>query len=147
MPNNIIADWLNLPSVKFVDAKTESNITEIKLSRLPEIGYTCSGCGQRILWSWDSDRVRLRDLSIFETKAYLVLYKHRVKCPCCGVKVERLDFADYYSRCTIRFEELIARLCKITSLKQVAELLELDWKTVKDVDKKYLQKEFCHPRL
>lgn len=145
MPDNIIAEWLNLPTVKFADAKTENNITEIKLSRLPEVGYACSGCGQRTFWSWDSASVRLRDLSIFEIKAYLVLYKHRVNCPCCGVKVEKLDFADYYSRCTIRFEELVARLCKITSLKQVAELLELDWKTVKDIDKKYLQKEFVIP--
>jgi len=115
------------------------------LSRLPEVGYACSGCGQRTFWSWDSTQVRLRDLSIFERKAYLVLYKHRVNCPCCGVKVEKLDFADYYSRCTTRFEELVARLCKITSLKQVAELLGLDWKTVKDIDKKYLQKEFAIP--
>jgi len=73
------------------------------------------------------------------------LHKHRVNCPCCGVKVEKLDFADYYSRCTSRFEELVARLCRITSIKQVAELLELDWKTVKDIDKQYLEKEFAIP--
>ncbi len=145
MPNNIIAAWLNLPSVKFIDAKTETNVTEIKLARLPEVGFVCSSCGQRTFWSWDATEVRLRDLSIFDIKAYLVLHKHRVNCPCCGVKVEKLDFADYYSRCTSRFEELVARLCRITSIKQVAELLELDWKTVKDIDKQYLEKEFAIP--
>lgn len=145
MPDNIISEWLNLPSVKFADAITENKITEIKLSRFPDIGFACSGCGQRTFWSWDSAPVRLRDLPVFERKSYLLLHKHRVDCPRCGVKVEKLDFADYYSRCTTRFEELVARLCKITSLKQVAELLELDWKTVKDIDKKYLQKEFAIP--
>lgn len=145
MSDNIIADWLNLPSVKFVDAKIENNITDIKLSRLQDIGFRCSGCGQRTFWSWDSAQVRLRDLPIFEKKAYLCLYKHRVNCLSCGVKVEKLDFADYYSRCTIRFEELVARLCSLTSIKQVAELLRLDWKTVKDIDKKYLQQKFAIP--
>ena len=53
-----------------------------------------------------------------------------------------LQFVERYSRCTIRFEDYVARLCRITSVKAVAELLDLDWKTVKDIDKKYLKKEF-----
>ena len=47
--------------------------------------------------------------------------------------------------CTTRFEELVARLCRITSLKQVAELLDLDWKTVKAIDKKFLEKQLSIP--
>ena len=74
-----------------------------------------------------------------------MLDKYRVKCLNCGVKVEKLDFADIYSRCTDRFEEYVARLCRITSVKQVANLLEVDWKTVKDIDKKYLKREFAIP--
>ncbi len=61
------------------------------------------------------------------------------------MKIERLDFVDSYCRCTTRFEELAARLCRVTSLKQVAELLELDWKTVKEIDKKFLEKQFSIP--
>ena len=74
-----------------------------------------------------------------------MLDKYRVKCPNCGVKVEKLDFADIYSRCTDRFEEYVAKLCRITSVKQVANFLEVDWKTVKDIDKKYLKREFAIP--
>jgi transposase len=96
-------------------------------------------------WSWDSRLVRIRDLSVFEFKTYLTIYKNRTNCDTCGVKVEKLDFVDPYSRCTKRFEELVAQLCQMTSLKQVAELLELDWKTVKDIDKKYLEKQFAIP--
>ncbi|MFW0859066.1 MAG: ISL3 family transposase [Dehalococcoidia bacterium] len=88
---------------------------------------------------------RIRDLPVFEFKAYLIIHKHRTDCPICGVKVEKLEFADLYSRCTTRFEELVARLCRMTSLKQVAELLDLDWKTVKAIDKKFLEKQFAIP--
>ena len=147
MPNSIISEWLNLPSVKFNTALTEKekDSTEIHLLREPSYGFTCSNCGKRTNFTYGSTKVRIRDLSIFEFKSYLVLDKYRVKCPNCGVKVEKLDFADVYSRCTNRFEEYVARLCRITSVKQVADLLGLDWKTVKDIDKKYLKKEFAIP--
>jgi transposase len=145
MPDTIIAQWLNLPSVKFGEIITRDGYTEIHLHRDTSKGYTCSSCGQMSFWSWDSRLVRIRDLSVFEFKTYLTIYKNRTNCDTCGVKVEKLDFVDPYSRCTKRFEELVARLCQMTSLKQVAELLELDWKTVKDIDKKYLEKQFAIP--
>ena len=143
--NDIISEWLNISSVKFIGAQTKDRVIEINVSRLPRVGFFCSCCGNRVFWIWDSYQVYLRDLSISERKTYLVIYKHRVNCPDCGIKVEKLDFADYYSRCTIRFEEYVARLCRIASIKQVAKLLELDWKTVKEIDKKYLEKEFAIP--
>jgi len=145
MPDTIIAEWLNLPSVKFERAAIHDNYTEIHLERDYSLGFTCSGCGQICFWSWDRREARIRDLSGFELKTYLITDKHRTDCPNCGVKIERLDFADPYSRCTTRFEELVARLCRISSLKQIAELLDLDWKTVKAVDKKYLEKQFAIP--
>jgi transposase len=37
---------------------------------------------------------RIRDLPIFEFKTYLVIEKHRINCPSCGVKVEKLEFVD-----------------------------------------------------
>ncbi|MEA1965095.1 MAG: ISL3 family transposase [Candidatus Aerophobetes bacterium] len=136
-----------MPSVRFDTALTEKeeDSTEIHLLRKSSYSFICSSCGQRTSFTYGSTRVRIRDLSIFEFKSYLVLDKYRVKCPNCGVKVEKLDFADIYSRCTDRFEEYVARLCQITSVKQVADLLEMDWKTVKDIDKKYLKREFAIP--
>lgn len=145
MPTNIIAEWLNLPSVKFDKAVIHDDATEIHLHRDYPSGFTCSGCGQMSFWSWDCRKARIRDLSVFEFKTYLVIDKHRTNCPNCGVKIEKLDFCDLYSRYTTRFEELVARLCRIASLKQIAELLDLDWKTVKAIDKKYLEKEFAIP--
>jgi len=123
MPKDIIAEWLNLSGVKFIEARNNETEVEITVSRLPEFGFLCSCCKKRVFWVWDSNQVRLRDLSIFERKVYLLIHKYRLNCPECGIKVEELDFASYYSRCTIRFEELVARLCSITSIKQVRETL------------------------
>ena len=145
MPDSIITQWLNLPSVKFNKCVKFNDYTAIYLKKIDETGYTCSCCGQISFWSWDSKETKIRDLSVFEFKTYLIINKYRTCCSTCGVKTEKLDFVEPYSRCTIRFEEYVARLCRITSVKQVAELLELDWKTVKNIDKKYLEKEFAVP--
>ena len=131
--NSIVSKWLNLPSVKFNRVVNHHDFTEIYLLRNSPgftpldskhlMGFTCSCCGQMSFLSWDCRELKIRDLSVFELKTYLVLYKHRTNCSICGVKTERLDFVDPYSRCTIRFEELVARLCCMASLKQVARLL------------------------
>lgn len=142
---DIIAEWLNLPSVKIYRVANTADISHIHLERDYSKGFVCLGCGNISHHRWDSERVKLRDLSLFEYKAYLVLDKYRIDCPLCGVKTERLPFAEPYSRCTKRFEEYVAMLCKITSIKQVAELLALDWKTVKEIDKRYLEEQFKEP--
>lgn len=148
---HIIAQWLDLPSVKFYRVENFNSvdslnkITQIYLERDFSGGFVCCNCGSVSHRRWDSERVRLRDLSLFEYKTYLILDKYRIECVSCGVKTERLPFAEPYSRCTKRFEEYVARLCKIASIKQVAELLDLDWKTVKEIDKKYLEEQFKEP--
>lgn len=145
MPTDIIPEWLNLSSVKFDRAINHRDFTEIYLRRDYSLGFTCSVCNNISFGSWDCRESRIRDLSVFEFKTYLVVDKHRTVCKDCGVKIERLGFVDPYSRCTTRFEELVARLCRISSLKQVALLLDLDWKTVKAIDKKYLEIQFAIP--
>lgn len=136
-----------MPGVRFDTALTEKDkdSTEIHLSREPSSGFTCSNCGKRVDSTYGSKRIRIRDLSIFKFKAYVSIDKYRVKCPNCGVKVEKLDFADIYSRCTNGFKEYVARLCRMTSVKKVADLLELDWKSLKNIEEKYLERELATP--
>ena len=49
MPNSIISEWLNLPSVRFDTALTEKekDSTEVHLLREPSYDFTCSNCGQK----------------------------------------------------------------------------------------------------
>jgi len=64
----------------------------------------------------------------------------RVKCPTCGPKLEELSWLPAYARVTSRLAESVARLCKVTSIKHAAEYFELNWKTVKAIDKAHLEK-------
>jgi transposase len=66
-----------------------------------------------------------------------------VWCPRCRkVRTEDLDLFEPYQRVTKRLACCIYYLCKKLTIQEVAEYLELDWKTVKEVDKRCLEKEF-----
>lgn len=145
MPDNIISQCIQLSSVKVISCCVHEDEVDIALSRDPSKGFYCSSCGSLAtnasLWR----KTRIRDLNVFRLKSYLVLHKYRVSCPTCGLRAEDLGFARPFSHCTVRFEELVAMMCRQTSLKEVAEFLGLDWKTVKDIDKRYLEKQFAVP--
>ena len=64
-------------------------------------------------------------------------------CPRCRkVRTEDLDLFAPYQRVTKRLACTIYDLCKILTIQEVAEFLGLDWKTVKEVDKRCLEEEF-----
>lgn len=144
MPVPIIAQWLNLPKVEIIQVRTEGDATEIALE--PTEGpASCSCCGKEVSTIYDSRTRRLRDLSVFQLTTYLLVSRRRVLCPSCGVKVEELKWAQPYQRCTTRFAEYVAKLCEFLPVKQVAELLGLDWKTVKEIDRQALKRRFGQP--
>lgn len=76
-------------------------------------------------------------MSGFECYLYYEQYKLHCKCGYRGY--EEVGFVDDYSHCTMSFEEYVARLCDLMSLKEVSGLVGLDWKTVKRIDKKHIQ--------
>ena len=144
MSIDIITQWLNLPQVSVSNIDIAGNSTIIYLKREGS-NFVCSCCKQTVGQGYDSRTQYIRDLSCFEYSTYLCLDKFRIYCPCCGVKVEELGFARVFSHCTIRFEDYIAKLCSILPVSQVAELTGLDWKTVKEIDKRYLSQKFSNP--
>jgi transposase len=99
----------------------------------------CSGCGRRIDRSHDFELRFIRDLPLLDAETWLRVPRRRVQCPACGPKLERLDWLDPYARVTRRLAESVARLCHDVPILQVAGFFGLDWKTVKRIDKAYLE--------
>jgi transposase len=89
---------------------------------------------------WYDRRVRrVRDLPSGDMRVYLEFEVRRVQCKSCGkVKRERLDFlADnpFYTR---RFAHYVGRRCRAATMKDIAEEFNLDWDTVKSLEKQYM---------
>lgn len=81
----------------------------------------------------------VRDLDLSGTKCYLCFSEKKINCRCGYRGMERLDFVTKSSRVTNRMETYVVSLCKNMSLKDVAEITKLNWKTVRHIDGEYLK--------
>ena len=93
---------------------------------------------------YDRTTRRVRDLSSGNMRIYLEFEVRRLCCPCNGqVKREQLDFLADNPFYTQRFAWHVGRRCRASTLKDVAEELSLDWKTVKELDKQYMHAQLA----
>jgi len=100
--------------------------------------YRCGKCRKVFTPYHDRTWVCLRDLSIAQHQVYLWVYRYRVKCPQCGPQQAELTLARIYARCTRRFERWLFRLTKGMTVKEVSELVQVDWRLVKEVEIRYI---------
>jgi len=81
-------------------------------------------------------------LSCGDMRIYLDLEIRRVFCPRCQrVKQEKWDWLADYPFYTKRFAFYVGRRCRDSSIRDVAKELHLDWKTVKALEKQYMQEQ------
>jgi transposase len=79
-------------------------------------------------------------LSCGDTRVYLEIEIRRVQCRSCGtVKTETLDWLAKNPFYTKRFAYYVGRRCRVAPIKDVARELGLDWHTVKELEKQYME--------
>jgi len=112
----------------------------------PDLRYNplCHDCGSEAATVHSKGHTRfIRDLNMAKAQVELQVNYRKIWCDKCGgVRVEKLDFADASVRVTQRLAEYVHGLCKKLTVKDVAEYLDLDPKTVKNIDKTFLQASF-----
>jgi transposase len=113
---------------------------------MPDLRYSpvCSSCGQRSS-SVHTTRSRIvRDLPLGSFRKPKINFVYRLlKCSNCkGIYTESNSVASVGGpRVTHRLASYVKDLCKIMTIQEVTDHLELDWKTVKNIDKEALQQE------
>ena len=117
-------------------------MVEIELNPVAGRPGDCTGCGREVDAVHGYERRRVRDLPILGVPTSLILRRRRLACPSCGPKLERLSWLARYARVTQRLADDVAQLCTVMTVKQVAEFFRLGWDTVRDLDKRYLQRNF-----
>lgn len=100
----------------------------------------CSGCGRKFSDVHDCNERAVRDLpwSEFKTTVHIEIY--RVKCPDCGVKVERVPLLPSKAPFSKRFEDAVGQACESASARQVARRFGLAQSTVRTIDLRYLER-------
>ena len=100
----------------------------------------CSGCGRRIGDSAEVIEREVRDLACFEFRATVVIEMYRVRCPDCGLKVEKVDQLPSKAPFSKRFEEAVGEACESASARRVAKRFGLPESTVRAIDLRVLER-------
>jgi len=100
----------------------------------------CSGCGRKFSDAYDCRERVVRDLpwSEFRTNVHIEVY--RVKCPECGVRVEKVPLLPSKAPFSKRFEDAVGQACESASARQVARRFGLAESTVRAIDLRYLER-------
>ena len=100
----------------------------------------CSGCGRRITDPADITEREVRDLPCFQYRTTVVIELYRVRCPDCGLKIEKVDQLPSKAPFSKRFEEAVGEACESASARRVAKQFGLPESTVRAIDLRYLER-------
>ncbi len=110
----------------------ECLLVELRRSGRPSV---CPCCGRRVK-RVEEEHVRVvRDLDFGCLRCYVQFSQYKIYCLCGHRGHEKLDLVREYSRCMKRLEDHVAMLCRYMCIKDASIVAELDWKTVKNIDK------------
>lgn len=100
----------------------------------------CSGCGRKFTEACDVSERAVRDLpwSAFQATVFIEVF--RVKCPDCGVKVEKVPLLPSKAPFSQRFEDAVGLACESASARQVGRRFGLPASTVRAIDLRYLER-------
>lgn len=120
-----------------VDEREDGRLV-IQIERRGVRRYTCSGCGRR------SGHVRSRrhrtwdDLPWAAHPVTLVYRQRRIVCRHCGIRTERLEFADAKARVTRRLRQQIGVDCQSMPTSHAAVRHGVSWGKARRAEKAFL---------
>jgi transposase len=89
-----------------------------------------------------------RLLPIGRKPVQVVLGIARVFCQKCWITRQvKVDFADEHQRYSRSFERYVLELSQHMTIQGVAKHLEIGWDTVKEIQKKHLERHYAKPKL
>ena len=89
-----------------------------------------------------------RLLPIGKKKGYVEFDIPRIECLACKIiRQVKVGFADTRRSYTKAFERYALDLCQHMTIQDVANHLGVSWDTIKDIQKRFLQKRFSKPKL
>jgi len=82
----------------------------------------------------------VRDLPCFQNLTTVVVELHRVRCPDCGVKTEKVPLPPSKAPFSKRFEDAVGKACESAAARRVAQQFGLSVSAVLAIDLRYLKR-------
>jgi transposase len=116
--------------------KTENDVLVI----LEKVGTAkCPICGSDQTTTEETYTRVIRDLNLRQKTSNIQFEENKIRCSCGYRGIEYLDFVRPYSRCSKALEDEIALCTQKMTLTDANLIWNLDWKTVKEIDKRSIQ--------
>lgn len=133
--------------IHHVHTRFEKGGTVFRIEQDPTT-FACSRCGSQavkkkgtVLRMWKTLPVGLRPTLV-------ECFIQRLHCLSCGVtRQASIPFADPDRRYTRAFDRYVLELTRHMTMQDVAQHLGISWHTVKEIQKRFLQRQFSSPPL
>ena len=145
-----IAPYFPFRRIKIINQSVtfETSTAHIRMQPDKRFQPICHECGHRAtgVHSWVERKVR--DLNMAAARIWVTCRYRKVFCAHCqGIHIEDLELFHPYLRVTRRMARYVYQLCRMLTVSDVVRHLDLNWKTVKDIDKYYLEHDYGQPDL
>ena len=141
-----IATYFPFERVNVVDHFVDHAVTQTVIRLEPDLRYhpICHDCGKTCTHIHSKGHMRrVRDLNMGQARNWLEISYRKVECEyCMGARVEELFFLQSGKRVTRRLARYIYGLCKTMTVVDVARHLDMDPKTIKEIDLTALEIDF-----
>lgn len=135
-----ILDWPGYRVYRHViDERTRTLTLWVRRKRGNRV-LICSGCGGRCSKIEEIRQREVRDLPWRKYQTVVVVEFYRVRCPKCGLKVERVPQLPSKAPFSKDFEDTVGLACESAAARQVARQLKLAAATVRAIDQRYLER-------
>jgi len=148
MSTSLIYHTQGLREYKYLSSRYADSKVHIYIEQKDEL-LRCVDCGSRNVSAVQVKTRQIKGLPVGTKKTVFIVKIRRLKCHDCGAdKQEAIpctpsEKARYTKSMVRTVLELRPKMC----IKDVADFLGLHWDTVKDIEKKHLQKKFSKIRL
>jgi transposase len=143
-----IASYFPFRRIKIINQQVLPNATEARIQAQPDKRFypICHCCGQKAFGIHSWTQRTIRDLNLATAKVWITCQYRKLFCAKCHqISIEDLNLFHPYLRVTHRLAIYIHQLCRFMTVTDVAQHTALDWKTVKNIDKWFLERQYGQP--
>jgi transposase len=140
-----IAYYFSFRRIRLVHQSITQDTQAAHISIVPDKRFRpiCSRCGRSCRRIHSREKRVVRDLDLASFRVWLHCQYRKMICSHCRrIVVEDLDLFAPCQRVTRRLAFYIHELCKVLTVKEVAEHLGLNWKTIRQIDKHFLEAQY-----
>ena len=143
-----ITPYFPFRRIKITKQTVNKTASKAVINAVPDKRFhpICHLCGQKVLSVHSWTQRSIRDLNLASTQVWIHCEYRKLLCANCQrISIEELELFHPYLRVTKRLATYIHHLCRMMTVTDVAQHLKLDWKTIKEIDKQYLEAQYGKP--